>query len=145
MKLVSEMVNNAYKPDNIGQEIVFEPVPSNVEAKIIGMWKTTDSYNSDPFGLYFKTMGDYDYYYYNSQGSSTIKGNHNGHYWFYGNFIVLRYENAPNTDDQKEYVECWNLKLVETTDPDNPKTITLTAFNEDGMTETIPFRFIGAL
>jgi hypothetical protein len=145
MKLLSEVVNGYYKPDNVGQEAVFEPVPSNVEAKIIGMWKTTTAYDSDPFGLYFQTMGDYDYYYYDSQGASTIKSGHEGHYWFYGNFIVLRYKNAPNTTDQKEYVECWNVKLVETTDPDNPKTMTLTALHEDGITETIPLKFIGVL
>jgi len=145
MKLLSAVVNGSYKPDNIGQETLFEPVSSNVEAKIIGMWKTTPTYTEDTFGLYFKTTGDYDYYYYNSQGGTTIKSGHEGYYWFYGNFIVLRYKNAPNTTDQKEYVACWNVKLVETTDPDNPKTMTFTALHEDGTTETIPFKFIGAL
>jgi hypothetical protein len=143
MKLLSEVVNGYYKPDNIGQETVFEQVPSNVEAKIIGMWKTTTAYASDPFGLYFKTMGDYDYYYYNP--TSEIKSGHEGYYWFYGNFIVVRYKNAPGTTDLKEYVECWNLKLVETTDPDNPKTMTLTTLHEDGTTETVPFKFVGTL
>lgn len=143
MKLLSEVVNNQYKPDNIGQEIVFEPAPSTLDAKIGGMWKSTTP-SVDPFGLYFKTMNDYDYYYYNSQGVSTIKSNHDGHYWFYGNFIVLRYKNAPNTEDQKEYVECWNVKIVETTDPDNPKTMILEAVREEGSAPvTISFRFIG--
>ena len=145
MKLLSEVVNSYYKPDNIGQEIVFEQVPSNVEAKIVGMWKTTTTYELDPFGLYFKNTGDYDYYYYDSQGGSTLKSGNEGYYWFYGNFIVLRYKNAPNTDDQKQYVECWNVKLVETNDPDNPKNMTLTTLHEDGTTETVPFRWIGVL
>ena len=144
MKLLSEVVNDKYKPDNIGQETVFESVASNVDAKIAGMWKTTAPYDLDPFGLYFNTK-TYDYYYYNSSGGSTIKSNHDGYYWFYGNFIVLRYKNAPNTDDQKTYVECWNLKLVETTDPENPKNMTLTTLHEDGTQESIPFRFIGVL
>jgi hypothetical protein len=143
MKLLLEVVNNHYKPDNIGQEVVFEPATPNTGAKIHGMWKTTSSYTPDPFGMYFKTTGDYDYYYYDAQGTSTIKSGHEGYYWFYGNFIVLRYKNAPDTTDLKEYVECWNLKLVETTDPDNPKTMTLTALRKDGITETVPLRFIG--
>jgi hypothetical protein len=142
MQLLSEVVNNSLKPDNMGKEFVFEPAPSSVEAKIGGMWKTTTP-SIDPFGMYFKTMNDYDYYYYDSQGASTIKTNHDGHYWFYDNFIVLRYKNAPDTDDQKEYVECWNVKIVETTDPDNPKTMTLSAIREDGTPKTISFRFIG--
>ena len=146
MKLLSEMVNDKYNPDNIGQETVFELVASNVAAKIAGMWNTTAPYDQDPFGLYFN-IDTYDYYYYNSSGGSTIKDNHDGYYWFYGNFIVLRYKNAPNVipDDQKTYVECWNLKLVETTDPDNPKNMTLTALHEDGTQESIPFRWIGVL
>jgi len=143
MKLLSEVVNSIYKPDRVGQEFVFEPVPSNIDAKIQGMWKTASSYELDPFGLYFKTYGDYDYYYYDSHGTSTIKSDNEGHYWFYGNLIVLRYKNTHGAHDQKEYVECWNIKIVETTDPDNPKTITLTTLHEDGTTETIPFRFIG--
>jgi len=143
IKLLSEVVNNQYKPDNIGQEIVFEPATPNVEAKILGMWNTTSEYKSYPFGMYFKTTGDYDYYYYDVNGSSTIKSGHEGYYWFYDNFIVLRYRNAPDTIDLREYVECWNVRLVETTDPDNPKTITLTALQENGTTTTIPLRFIG--
>jgi len=145
MKLLSEIVNGFYKPDRIGQEFVFEPAPSNVDAKIHGMWKTSSSYEFDPFGLYFKTTGDYDYYYYDSHGTSTLKGDNEGHYWFYGNFIVMRYKNTHGTHDQKEYVECWNVKIVETTDPDNPKTITLTALQEDGTNKTVPFKFIGTL
>jgi len=145
MKLLSETVNGKYKPDNIGQETVFELVASNVDAKIAGMWKTTTPYDQYPFGLYFN-IETYDYYYYDGD-DSTIKGNHDGYYWFYGNFIVLRYKNAPNVipDDQKTYVECWNLKLVETTDPDNPKNMTLSALHEDGTQESIPFRWIGVL
>jgi hypothetical protein len=147
MQLLSEVENNILKPDNMGKEFVFEPAPFNVGAKIAGMWNTTTP-SIDPFGLFFKTADDYDYFYYDSQGSSTIKSNHDGHYWFYGNFIVLRYKNAPNTDnqkedDQKEYVECWNVKIVETTDPDNPKTMTFDTIHEDGIPETISFKFIG--
>jgi len=139
LKLISEFVNGNIKPDKIGQEIVFEAVPTNVNAKILGMWKTADTYSGDPFGLYFKTTGDYDYYYYEG-GTSTIKGDNEGFFWFYGDFMVLRYKNTPNTHDQMEYVECWNVKFVETTDP---KTLTFTALREDGKTEIVSFRFIG--
>jgi hypothetical protein len=142
VKLVSEVVNNALKTDRMGQEFVFESVASNLNAKIHGMWKTTDTYSEDPFGLYFKTTDDYDYYYYNG-GTSTIKNNNEGFYWFYGNFMVLRYKNTPGTNDLQEYVECWNVKIVETTDETNPKTMTFTALHEDGKTETVPFRFLG--
>jgi hypothetical protein len=57
--------------------------------------------------------------------------------------MVLRYKNTHGTHDQKEYVECWNVKIVETTDETNPKTMTFTALCEDGTTKTIPLRFIG--
>ena len=142
MKLISEYVNNHLKPDRVGQESLFEAVPSNVGAKVLGMWKTTDAHSGEPFGLYFKTTDDYDYYYYDG-GNSTIKGDNEGFYWFYGNFMVLRYKNTHGTHDQQEYVECWNVKIVETTDETNPKTMTFTALHEDGITEIIPFRFIG--
>jgi len=142
LKLSSEYVNGSIKPDKIGQEFVYESVPANVDAKILGMWKTADTYSEAPFGLYFKTTGDYDYYYYEG-GTSAIKSDNEGFYWFYGNFVVLRYKNTPNTHDQKEYVECWNVKIVETTDETNPKTLNFSALREDGKTESVPFRFIG--
>jgi hypothetical protein len=143
MKLVSEYENNHLNPDRIGQEFVFEPAPSNVDAKIHGMWKA-ESATPITFGLYFKTTGDYDYYYYDG-GSSAIKGDNDGFYWFYGNFMVLRYKNTHGTHNQQEYVECWNVKIVETTDEANPKTMTFTVLREDGTTESIPFKFIGTI
>jgi len=144
MRLLSETVNNHLKPDNIGQELAYEPAPFDIGAKIYGMWKATSSSNLNPFGLHFKNTGDYDYYYYDSLGESEMKTDNEGFFWFYGNFVVLRYKNTNDgSHDQKEYIECWNVKIVETTDPDNPKTMTFTALHEDGTTETIPFKFLG--
>jgi hypothetical protein len=141
MKLISEYENNHLKPDRVGQESVFESFPSNVDAKIYVMLKA-ESAVPQTFGLYFKTTGDYDYYYYDG-GASSIKGDNEGFYWFYGNFMVLRYKNTHDTHDQQEYVACWNVKIVETTDETNPKTMTFTALREGGITETVLFRFIG--
>ena len=139
MKVISEFENGNLKPNRMGYEFVFESVPSNKDAKIHGMWKTTPSYTDDPFGLYFKKTGDYDYFY----GGTQIKSNNEGFYWFYGNFMVLRYKNTHHTNDMEEYVECWNVKIVETTDETNPKTMTFTALREDGKTETVTFSFSG--
>jgi hypothetical protein len=142
MKLISEYVNNKLKPETIGQEIEYEPAPANVGAKIYGMWKSNIG-SPDPFGLYFKNTGEYDYYYYNSQGGTDIKGDNEGYYWFYENFLVLCYKNTHGTHDQKQHLECWTVKIVETTDPDNPKNMTLTAIDKDGASISITFNFLG--
>ncbi|MDR0363992.1 MAG: hypothetical protein LBH92_03105 [Bacteroidales bacterium] len=138
MTLSDKYINGNYYPDNtIGKNVVFEKVAANTSGKIAKMWKEKSKNGTmeQKFGLYFN-LNTFDYYYYDDNEIPHIKNDHQGSYWFYDNFFVLRYFDDPDTGDQQYHVDCWDVELEER---DNQRTMTLNASRGGGVREAYVF------
>lgn len=134
MILLEKFINNRYLYDEtIDKSITFENVAINTSGKIAKMWKEKyrNGVAETKFGYYFN-LNTFDYYYYEN-GQSQIKNDHQGGYWFYDSFLVMRYFNDPDILDGMFHLDCWEVEFEL---KNNEETMTLRSTGEGGVRET---------